>query len=407
MGGTEGIRFVPFSGAGQGDSLSRLLLNGAVLRGRIAAEGALLNLIVAGQRIALPKTISLPAGTAVEVRVAQENGLPQLRLQPLDAAPQAPASSSQASAAAGPPQKPAVVILPPALSALLTPAQATALLPKAAAIPPKAIEALLTMLVARSDVGRALARLVSLVDTEVAAGRLPEEAAAPLRAAAETLDAESPEEFRRAVEIAREMAGARPERAAPALTPREPSAVPRGLIEELANLREQFTARGSTHEAGRAGGDTLKVLDGVAEQLKSAGLQNIRALETPYQFFSIPFAPRTGIEHAQVHLLGADGRGSGGGAGRQAHLVAIDLYLTNLGPLWITLQSSGASCSCVIRAEHEAVRRALDDGAPELEAGLRRAGFPAAQVRTEAWEGGRAGAATALLAQAARFEAEA
>jgi hypothetical protein len=400
MGGTEGIRLVPVAAGVQGDSLSRLLLNGAVLRGRIAAEGSLLNLIVAGQRIPLPKNILLPPGTAVEVRLAQGNGGPQLRLQVLDDALPAPAPPRQAFAATGPAPKLPAVVLPPALSALITPAQAALLLPNAAAIPLKALEALLTVFVARSEVGRALARLISLLEADIAGGRLPEESAAPLRAAAEALDAESPEEFRRAIEIARETLSARSDQGGPASTAR-------GLIEELGRVREQLAARSGTPGGGRAGNETLKTLDGVVEQLKSSGLQNIRAFETPYQFFAIPFAPRTGIEHAQVHLLGADGRGSGGGAGRRAHLVAIDLYLTHLGPVWITLQSSGASCSCVIRAEHEAVRRALDEGSPALEAGLRRAGFSAAQVRTEPWDADRVEAAAALLSRVASFEAEA
>jgi flagellar hook-length control protein FliK len=88
-------------------------------------------------------------------------------------------------------------------------------------------------------------------------------------------------------------------------------------------------------------------------------------------------------------------------------LVVVDLHLTNLGSMWITIQSSGTTCNCAIRTDNAAARGALDEGAPVLEAGLRRAGFAAAQVRTEAWDGDRVSAAAALFAQTAAFEAEA
>ena len=48
MGGTEAVRWISLPASGQGDALSRLFLDGAVLRGRITTDGALLNLVVAG-----------------------------------------------------------------------------------------------------------------------------------------------------------------------------------------------------------------------------------------------------------------------------------------------------------------------------------------------------------------------
>ncbi len=406
MGGVEGVRFIPLNATSGGTSntLTNLLMSGAILRGRIAAEGALLNLVVAGQRMPLPKSVALPAGTSVEVQLLHGPGTPQLRLRMLDSAAQATPTLPQAPSST--PQNPSVPAriqtLPPALADLLKPEQAAALLPKIAALPPKTLEALLTVFVARSDVGQTLARLVALVSAEVSEGRLPAKVVMPAEAAMETMAAESPEEFRRAIELAREMIGARGDRTVTVPTARE-TQTPRTILEDIARLREALSARGEVRGAGEA----IKALNGFVERLSNSTLQNIRALDTPYQFFAIPLAPRTGIEHAQVHVVGRDGRGSGGGGGREAHVVALDLHLTHLGPLWITIQSAGPACNCVFRAGDESVRNAIDEGSPALEAGLRRAGFAAAQVRTEAWDGDRVEAAAALFARTASFEAEA
>ncbi len=409
MGAVEGVRFVPltFGGGGAAEAVSRLLLSGAVLRGRIVADGALLSLAVAGQRMPLPKSVALPPGTAVEVQLSHESGMQQLRLRVLDAAsPKTHAASQpQTSAPQAAPVPARMIALPPALAELLKPEQAAVLLPKLAGLPAKAVEALLTVFVTRSDAGRALARLASMLDAEVSGRRLQSGMGEAVETLARTMDAESPEEFRRAVELAREFIGSRGDRGAAAGAGREPQTLARGAADEIATLRESLAARGGAE--GRAAGETIKTLDAFVERMVHSTLQNVRALDSPYQFFSIPFAPRTGIEHAQVHVIGRDGRGPGGGGEREAHLVALDLHLTNLGALWITIQSSGPACRCVIRAENGVVRAAIDAGSPSLEAALRRAGFPAAQVHTEAWDGDRVEAAALLLSRPSSFEAEA
>jgi len=405
MGGIEGVRFIPLAAGGSApDALVRLLLSGAVLRGRVAADGALLNLMVAGQRVPLPKSVALPPGTTVEVQLSHETGSAQLRLRVLDSAGQTAASPQPSG---NPPQAasaPAVPMpdLPAAIAALFKPEQTAVLLPKLASIPPRALEALLQVFVARGDGGRILARLAMLVSAEAAEGRLPAEAGAAIGTLAQAMDAESPEELRRAIELARELVGARGERAGS--TPNDTGKPPRDVLDEIAQLRESLSSRGARGE-GLGATEVMKTLDAFVERIANSTLQNVRALDTPYQFLAIPFSPRTGIEHAQVHVMGRDG-GRGGG-GREAQVVALDLQLTHLGALWITIQSSGPACNCVIRAGDDMVRRAIEQGVGALEAGLRRAGFAAAQVRTEAWDGDRVAAATDLLSRPSNFEAEA
>lgn len=400
MGGIEGVRYVPLNLAGGGtppDALTRLLLTGSVLRGRIVLDGALLSLVAGNQKLPLPKGVALSPGTLVEARITHEGGTPHLRLQVLD---------GQQSQSAGPRAQVAVpsqtsapsVHVPPQLAALITPEKAAALLPKAALIPPKAMEALLTVLAARPEVGRALARLLPLMDGQPAEESVPAERTANLRAAIQAMDAETPEEFRRAIEIARELIGARADRPMTRASGDSPSS--RSLLENLVTLRDALAARAATTD----GREAVRTIDAALERFGATTLQNVRSFEMPYQFFAIPFLPSTGIEHAIVHLVGRDGRGPGGG--RETHSVVVDLQLTNLGALWIAIQSTGTACSCVIHAESDMARDAIDVGAPVLEEGLRRAGFAAAQVRTEPWDGDRVTAAAALFSQTGSFEAE-
>jgi len=403
MGGIDGIRFVPLNLAGGGaapDALTRLLLTGAVLRGRIAADGALLNLVVGNQTLPLPKGVALSPGTIVEARVTHEQGTPHLRLQVLEATPQATVARSTATGPQMPPSLPQVTV-PPSLVGLVKPEVAAALLPNAAFIPPKAMEALLSVLVARPELGRVLARLLPMLDARMSEAPLPAEQSAGLRASGQAMEPATPDEFRRAIDLAREVLGARGE--PPVMRAQGESAAPRSLLDDLVTLRDQLTARAATAE----GRELVRTIDTVLERFAGTTLQNVRAFDAPYQFFAIPLSPRTGIEHAQVHVLGRGGRGPGGGGDREAHLVVIDLQLTQLGTMWITIQSAGTACTCVIRTSNGAARGAIDDGAPLLEAGLRRAGFAAAHVHTERWDGDRAGAAAALFAQTAAFEAEA
>ncbi len=398
MGGVEGVRFVPLNTAGAApDALTRLLLTGAVLRGRIAADGALLNLVVGNQNFPLPKGVALTPGTIVEARVTHEGGTPQLRLQVLNTSSQAVNTPTFATPSTSIPTP--TVTVPPSLAPLIKPEQAVALLPQVASLPPKAIEALLTVLVARPELGRVLARLLPAVDAHAAERPLPPAQTEVLRAAVQSLDAETPDEFRRAIETARGLIGARGE--TPMTRAHGENGAPRSLLDDLMAIREHLNARTTTAD----GREIVRTIDTLADRFSANTLQNVRSFDAPYQFFAIPFSPRTGIEHAQVHVIGRDGRG-GGGSGREAHTIVIDLQLSNLGSMWITIQSAGTACNCSIRTSNDAARSVIDDGAPSLEEGLRRAGFTAAQVRTEAWDGDRVGAAAALFAQTGSFEAE-
>ena len=130
MGGVAGMRFIPLNTAGGApDQLTRLLLTGAVLRGRIAADGALLNLIVAGQKFQLPKGVSLSPGTNVEAQITHEGGAPQLRLQVIDSSTQA--ASTRPITPAQPQLSAPAVPVPPSLAALIKPEQAATRLAEA------------------------------------------------------------------------------------------------------------------------------------------------------------------------------------------------------------------------------------------------------------------------------------
>jgi hypothetical protein len=167
----------------------------------------------------------------------------------------------------------------------------------------------------------------------------------------------------------------------------------RALLEELLALRDQVTSRiGSRSHLD----SLLKPIDALIERVDAARTQNVRGFEMPYQFMEIPLAKQTGFDRAQVHFFGDESKRGPGKA--NSHSVILDLELSQLGPVWIALHAAGNACACVMRVASDVARQRLNDGSPELEGALRNAGYAGATVRTEAWDGDRVNALTAMSA---------
>lgn len=94
----------------------------------------------------------------------------------------------------------------------------------------------------------------------------------------------------------------------------------------------------------------LQSSERVQEKITAAHLQNTRGQEAPYLFLEVPTPQGEGFQHARVHFFeGNDG--NGGRRGRPGAMVALDVELSALGKLWITLHFGGESCRCRILAE--------------------------------------------------------
>jgi hypothetical protein len=331
------------------------------------------------------------------VRLVEENGAQQVRIQPRPA----PVAAPQQQPPPAPPEILSAVLdrVIETLSASITRDQAAALAPDAAALPAPVVRALLEVLVGGDRIGAQLARVAMLMEAAIAAGSLPAALGDKLRTIIRRLQAETADEFLRVVASVRESLRGRGPEAAHAA--RRDAAGGASLLDDLVSLRDEVLAR--IDRTGTPGDAVLKSLDSLIERFEAARLPNIRGFEAPYQFIAIPLSNRTGFERAQVHFFGDESRR---GAGEPAHhAVVFDLDLSRLGSLWIVVQASGAGCSCVIRATLDAARRALADAAPSLEDALRSVGYAGASVRAEPWDGDRIAALTGMMGRLSSFEA--
>ncbi len=152
--------------------------------------------------------------------------------------------------------------------------------------------------------------------------------------------------------------------------------------------------------------ETFKALaQRIQERATGAELQNLRGLDQSYQFIELPVRERDGFHRAQIHTFQerSGGREAGGAVSR----TVLDLDTTQLGPLWVALQSAGNQCGCHFRVEDPEVLALLEGEAPALEAALSEAGFAKATVTATLWDGNRDEALITLLAPYQKLDLEA
>jgi len=118
----------------------------------------------------------------------------------------------------------------------------------------------------------------------------------------------------------------------------------------------------------------------------------------------LPLHADSGIRHAAVHVFpdSEHERGAHGARKRRSEIVVLDLSLTRLGDLWITIQRTGDACICRIQADSHVAIAALDERRQELAEALRDAGFDAT-VTTGPWTGDRLLEAARLMERSRGF----
>ena len=128
--------------------------------------------------------------------------------------------------------------------------------------------------------------------------------------------------------------------------------------------------------------------DRVLDRMVATHLQNTAGLEQPYVFVNLPLALEGFIDSAHIHFWIENGDGKSTDPEEDA-VAALDLRMTRLGDLWISLRIHQDRCSCRVLATSEEIVEALRAASGELEQILNGIGFSGADVEVGYWDGDR------------------
>ncbi len=340
-----------------------------------------------GVKVPLDPASGLMPGQTLSVQVAQNDSGVQLLVR------QGPSVSPTASRLpAELPQLLASVLK--ALGAPISTEEAVYLTPSSLPHKAHALRTLFSLFTSRQPMGRDLQNLAGLLARAAQGGALPASVAADFSMLMSQILAGAPEDVLRALRQASRQASSSLEaRLAVALRTGGMDALHQALGQDLRGLLLRIRADEGLASFLRDSGrlrDFLDTIDGLVERLAGRDMQNLRAYDHPYRFLDIPFAPDSPITNAQIHLWGRD---RGGGTKREFDgsdvQAVLDLSMTRLGDLWITLSANAAHCACTIRSTLPEAVALLEESVPELTEALRQAGYPGATVRTGLWDGNR------------------
>lgn len=396
MVGPGSVQFLPVSLTGAADSVANLFQGGQTLRGLVLSEGDSLVLQVAGARVPIARGAgAFESGQRVVVTLVESGQGPALRISPQ------PATVQAASAAPAAPLGLLSAVLE-SLGALSRQnlSAAASLLPASAALPEKAMRALLAVFAGRRDAGRALATVSALLQSAVEAGAISPEVAQAVEKLAARMKATDATAFRGALRAARASTGKPVEtRLAELVLSGSGSDVQAALLEslhaQLTQLRADQGLSAFLKSTGRLGAFEAAA-DGLLEQLRGGDVQRMSASEIPYQFIELPLHPESGFERAQVHFFGEEKDGERDGPPGMSFVV-FDLNLSRLGDMWITLRMVEKACTCRIETVDAGVAAMIEEHSEELADALAEAGYPGAIVESKLWAGDRLSAVADLF----------
>lgn len=136
-----------------------------------------------------------------------------------------------------------------------------------------------------------------------------------------------------------------------------------------------------------------QISNGLVQRLTGEHLQNAQQPSVGYAFFEVPWTGGQ-MTSPQIHVFEE-------GAESDAHFrpswtVVIDVELSKLGPLWITLMMQSDTCRCSIRAPREETVETLQRTSTEISEALSSIGFTHVEVSAESAREGRLDALVAL-----------
>lgn len=358
-----------------------------------------------GTRVTLPGGTGLLAGQAVEVAlVASEDGGPvriSLRVAGVGGSDrEGPSVRGLVSAIL----QSFGTVSPSSVSA------AVQVVPKGVPLTEGAVRALLMLFFSRGSLGRDLATIARAVHDASAAGVLSPELAEEVTRAADLVSASGERAFRNALEgfarnpgksfegrMAEWVASGRSEEGLPPSTG--------DFRFQLALLRNHEGLGRFLTELGRFG-EFQEAARGMFERLTGGLLQNLHGQRHEYYFVEMPMLWSGFGESAQVHFFGEGGQSGKGFAAKHA-LVVLDLSLTRLGDLWISLRTTHGTCQCQFRAVTEEAVEAIRAGSGELTAALENLGLGRVEVTVSLWDGDRLREMGALLGRYSGFDVSA
>ncbi|GMV93414.1 MAG: hypothetical protein AMXMBFR82_31920 [Candidatus Hydrogenedentota bacterium] len=402
MAGLGGVSPITFSVYAQSAVISALR-PGQVAEGTVQANEKGLLLRIGNLDIPIEPVSGIQPGSRVSVELVRTNEGPQLRVTTV---PTPPATTSSAPASTtAPPQLPAVLTsVLESLNRLDVIRQAVHLLPRDLPHNENAIRQVLSLYLARGQVGRDLAQITQLVRQAVDAGVIVERDISAVAAFLRLASSEGGDDALALLRRSTEQSGKPLEaRLAAAVAAGKVDALLAELDQDVAvqlhRLRATDALRTFLRRAGRLA-DFDNAVDRTIDRFSAGHLQNLRAAEMPYHFLEVPFDPNAMNAQAQIHIFG-EGGGKGKAFDPDNSTVVIDLATTNLGDLWISLNMTRGACQCWIRATDVDVVRAVEETAGELAGRLEASGYPGAQVHATLWDGNRIKEAANLLR---RFE---
>lgn len=128
--------------------------------------------------------------------------------------------------------------------------------------------------------------------------------------------------------------------------------------------------------------------DRVLDRLMATQLQNTAGLEQPYIFVDLPFTMEGFIDSARIHFWIEGDQGKSTDQEENATVV-LDLSMTRLGDLWISLRVHQDHCTCRVLATSDEIVEALRAVSGELEQILGGIGFSGTSVEVGYWDGDR------------------
>lgn len=380
-----------------GDAAAGRLLSteaGALLRGRVVPTRNGLAVEVGGERISLPPNTGLAAGDLVNVSASRTPEGLQLTIT-LRGAARAPAQV--ASPSTGQVASAVLEGLGGVNRGLAR--GASGVLAAAQELPEGAVRALTNLFTSRGNLLRDLGSLLQMVQSAGAQGVAVQQLAQSLRrlvAQYSTLDVETLEAV---VKEGAESSKSTPEsRLAARLRGDKAIQLPvdesdlRTLVFKLRQdsaLQRYLSASGSL--------DSFEEVAGrVVERAVAGHVQNLRGAEQNYVFIELPLGSADEAGSVQIHLFG-ENTDSSGREKRSGGFAALDIYLSRLGALWVTLDLRDEVCRCHLRAMSEEVVAALNESSDELVSALAAAGYVRPQIRVSKWNGNRVAEVGRLL----------
>lgn len=144
----------------------------------------------------------------------------------------------------------------------------------------------------------------------------------------------------------------------------------------------------------------------IQDRATGVDLQNLRGFDQAYQFLELPVGESHGFHRAQIHNF-QEKSAQGREGGPAIHRTVLDLEMTQLGALWVSLQRTGDQISCQFRVAAPEVAALLKSEGPALEAALAEAGFASVTITTDLWDGNREEALIRMLAPFQKLDLEA